>query len=194
MLHVLAPNEPTTGAPQAADLAQGLPAAVHPQGSLPQRPVQEGFWKGESAGVSTSAVPQGMQTSPTCSLAAATASSRFKTHLKTNVCLPFNLFANGFQRRSGGAFVRLAQIRCTLGLKLLLLFSASLPPGQDLLPHQGRWLPCARARPAKLPRVQGLHEEAPPHHRPQEHQGRAGEDSLLLQNQGRCLRSRPVFV
>lgn len=125
VLHVLAPNEPTTGAPQAADLAQGLPAAVHPQGSLPQRPVQEGFWKGESAAVSTSAVPQGMQTSPTCSLAAATTSSRFKTHLKTNVCLPFDLFANGFQRRSGGAFVRLGSSMLHACAKVAVVFCVS---------------------------------------------------------------------
>lgn len=40
-------HQPAAGTPQAADISAGFPAAVHPQGSVPERSVQKGVWKGE---------------------------------------------------------------------------------------------------------------------------------------------------
>lgn len=43
--HISSATSP--GATQAADLAEGLPEAVHPKGGVSQGPFQEGFRKGE---------------------------------------------------------------------------------------------------------------------------------------------------
>lgn len=54
--------------------------------------------------------------------------------------------------RVRGARLLVVVFRCVLGV-------CACAPGQDVLPHQGRRFPGARAGAAELPRVQGLHEE-----------------------------------